>query len=279
MAVGAGLAENKYREGLLRLAGMPRCDVATLTEQRLPDGQHVLVDAAVRGMAVEAVHHCGRVQPQERTALFGMASIADLIDSRRSQLLGIRTAMRIVAIGAHHQTFAHRHMRWRCTRRNAMEFSLAGPPVSPRLALWRECCGAQARVQCAGAARSQSRTFPPCRFPKKACSTRRASSAVDRLEAGESVHRDRRLVCSTWSGPAGRAVARKAGEMLNKRLVLELGGGADPDLAPGGCRPSSACRISVHQGPPCELRPAGCIAAKRSIVVEQDRLEFRAPVR
>lgn len=79
-----------------------------------------------------------------------------------------------------------------------------------------------------------------------------------------------RAVTLTGSGPAGRAVARKAGEML-KKTVLELGGSdaylvlddADIEFAAAAC---AAGRL-INSG-------QSCIAAKRFIVVESQRSRF-----
>jgi succinate-semialdehyde dehydrogenase / glutarate-semialdehyde dehydrogenase len=79
-----------------------------------------------------------------------------------------------------------------------------------------------------------------------------------------------RAVTLTGSGPAGRAVARKAGEML-KKTVLELGGSdaylvmedADLELAASVC--TKGRLVNCGQS---------CIAAKRFIVVEPVRREF-----
>jgi succinate-semialdehyde dehydrogenase/glutarate-semialdehyde dehydrogenase len=79
-----------------------------------------------------------------------------------------------------------------------------------------------------------------------------------------------RAVTLTGSGAAGRAVARKAGEML-KKTVLELGGSdayivledADLELAASVCTKGRL----VNGG-------QSCIAAKRFIVVESVRGEF-----
>jgi succinate-semialdehyde dehydrogenase/glutarate-semialdehyde dehydrogenase len=79
-----------------------------------------------------------------------------------------------------------------------------------------------------------------------------------------------RAVTLTGSGPAGRAVARKAGEML-KKTVLELGGSdpyliledADLELATAVC----ARGRLINSG-------QSCIAAKRFLAVEKIRRPF-----
>lgn len=79
-----------------------------------------------------------------------------------------------------------------------------------------------------------------------------------------------RAVTLTGSTPAGRAVAKKAGEMI-KKTVLELGGSdayvilddADMQLAVNTCVSSRL----INSG-------QSCIAAKRFIVTEKNREEF-----
>src|SRR6202043_470732 len=87
-----------------------------------------------------------------------------------------------------------------------------------------------------------------------------SSSAIDAIIAHPLV----RAVTLTGSGPAGRAVAKKAGEML-KKSVLELGGSdaylvlEDADIA-FAARACAAGRL-INSG-------QSCIAAKRFVVVE-----------
>ncbi|RMI03532.1 MAG: NAD-dependent succinate-semialdehyde dehydrogenase, partial [Calditrichaeota bacterium] len=79
-----------------------------------------------------------------------------------------------------------------------------------------------------------------------------------------------KAVTLTGSTPAGRAVARKAGEML-KKTVLELGG-SDPYLILEDADLSATVATCVAS----RLINSGqsCIAAKRFIVVEAIREEF-----
>ena len=76
----------------------------------------------------------------------------------------------------------------------------------------------------------------------------------------------------TGSGPAGRAVARKAGELL-KKTVLELGG-SDPYLVLEDADLELAATVCARG----RLINAGqsCIAAKRFIVVDKVRSRFEA---
>jgi succinate-semialdehyde dehydrogenase/glutarate-semialdehyde dehydrogenase len=79
-----------------------------------------------------------------------------------------------------------------------------------------------------------------------------------------------RAATLTGSGPAGRAIARKAGEML-KKTVLELGG-SDPYLILEDADLQLAATVSAKG----RLINSGqsCIAAKRFIAVEKIRRPF-----
>src|SRR5207249_9857318 len=79
-----------------------------------------------------------------------------------------------------------------------------------------------------------------------------------------------RAVTLTGSGPAGRAVASKAGAML-KKSVLELGG-SDPYLVLEDADLEQAAAVSARG----RLLNMGqsCIAAKRFIVVDKVRSRF-----
>lgn len=92
------------------------------------------------------------------------------------------------------------------------------------------------------------------------------ASQVDAVIAHPQVS----AVTLTGSSAAGRAVARKAGEML-KKTVLELGG-SDPYLVLEDADPDFAATVCVKG----RLINAGqsCIAAKRFIVVDAVRREF-----
>ena len=93
-----------------------------------------------------------------------------------------------------------------------------------------------------------------------------ASSAVDAVIEHPLV----RAVTLTGSGPAGRAVARKAGELL-KKTVLELGG-SDPYLVLEDADLEQAADVCTK----ARLVNSGqsCIAGKRFIVVARVRARF-----
>ncbi len=94
------------------------------------------------------------------------------------------------------------------------------------------------------------------------------SSGVESVIADPRV----RAVTLTGSGLAGRAVARKAGELL-KKTVLELGG-SDPYLVLADADPERAATVCARG----RLVNSGqsCIAAKRFIVVDAVRRDFEA---
>jgi succinate-semialdehyde dehydrogenase/glutarate-semialdehyde dehydrogenase len=88
--------------------------------------------------------------------------------------------------------------------------------------------------------------------------------------AGVIEHPAVRAVTLTGSGPAGSAVARKAGELL-KKTVLELGG-SDPYIVLADADVDQAAAICAR----ARLVNSGqsCIAGKRFIVVEPVRRAF-----
>jgi succinate-semialdehyde dehydrogenase/glutarate-semialdehyde dehydrogenase len=104
--------------------------------------------------------------------------------------------------------------------------------------------------------------FPPDLFR----SLMIGSGAVERVIENPLV----RAVTLTGSAAAGRAVARKAGELL-KKTVLELGG-SDPYVILADADPEFAATLCTK----ARLINAGqsCIAAKRFIVVGDIRREF-----
>ncbi len=104
-------------------------------------------------------------------------------------------------------------------------------------------------------------------FPKNVFSTLLVGSGqVSAIIANPLV----KAVTLTGSVPAGRAVARKAGEML-KKTVMELGG-SDPYLILDDADLTEAVAACVTS----RLMNSGqsCIAAKRFVVVESQRDQF-----
>ncbi len=118
-----------------------------------------------------------------------------------------------------------------------------------------------------GAALAIEQVFKQAGFPENLFRTLMiGSKEVDAVIAHPRVA----AVTLTGSTGAGRAVARKAGEML-KKTVLELGG-SDPYLILGDADLDLAAKVSakgrmVNGG-------QSCIAAKRFIVVESVRKDF-----
>jgi succinate-semialdehyde dehydrogenase/glutarate-semialdehyde dehydrogenase len=106
-------------------------------------------------------------------------------------------------------------------------------------------------------------------FPKDVFRTLMIGS---RAVEGVIEHPKIRAVTLTGSEPAGRAVARKSGELL-KKTVLELGG-SDAYLILGDADVDKAAEIATK----ARLVNSGqsCIAGKRFIVVESLRERFEA---
>ena len=87
-------------------------EAVTLEAQsRTREFQRVLVDGAVRIMAVQTVLAHRRMLEQERTALFRMALVAGLVDRIGLEQRAGQGAMRIVAVVATHLSFRQRQMR------------------------------------------------------------------------------------------------------------------------------------------------------------------------
>jgi hypothetical protein len=74
--------------------------------------ERILVDGTMRIVAAQAVlaHRC--VLEQKRSALFGMAFVAIVVDGIFPQERLGSAAMRVVAIRADHFALTHRHVRW-----------------------------------------------------------------------------------------------------------------------------------------------------------------------
>jgi succinate-semialdehyde dehydrogenase/glutarate-semialdehyde dehydrogenase len=120
-----------------------------------------------------------------------------------------------------------------------------------------------------GCALAIERVFAEAGFPENAFRTVLVGGP---RVPGMIEHRHVKAVTLTGSTPAGRFVARKAGEML-KKTVLELGG-SDPYVVLEDADLEEAASVCAAS----RLINAGqsCIAAKRFIVVESVREKFEA---
>ena len=111
VAIQAAAVDSKSRHRIARIGRMEICCImAALTQPRPRDHQQVLVDRAVRIMAVQAALHDRWMLKQIRTALLGMALEADLVDGGFLQQMFAVAPMRTVAVGAHHFAFRQRHV-------------------------------------------------------------------------------------------------------------------------------------------------------------------------
>src|SRR5208282_5155024 len=111
MTIGARMSEHEHAARASRRSRMKCADVALLAEPRRRDFQQKPVGRAVWIMTIAAVLQDRRMGPQKRPALLRMTGVTDLVNRRLHQLILIRAAMRVVAVGADHQSFAQRHVR------------------------------------------------------------------------------------------------------------------------------------------------------------------------
>jgi hypothetical protein len=85
--------------------------VALLTQVRTrPDEQLVMV-GTMRLMTVETTLANRRVFPEERSPLFGVTRVANLVHGIEVQKSAGRLAVRAVAVDAGHLSFGQRHVR------------------------------------------------------------------------------------------------------------------------------------------------------------------------
>ena len=85
--------------------------VALLTQVRPCPNEQLVVVRTMRLMTVETTFADGRVFPEERPPLFGVAGVADFVDGVRVQERASRRAVRVVAVDARHFAFGQRHVR------------------------------------------------------------------------------------------------------------------------------------------------------------------------
>ena len=107
-ALGAAARQTLRRVGDGRMA---RALVTGLAQKRCAHLEQSRLHRTVRLVAAGAVLGHRLVFPEKRPAVFGVAAGAGFIDGVLHQLGGRRRAMRRMAGGARHLSFAHRMMR------------------------------------------------------------------------------------------------------------------------------------------------------------------------
>ena len=98
----------------------------------------------MRLVAIGAVFHHRRMLPQERTAPFGVATQAVLVDRGLSQLAGVGRSVRIVTARARYLAFAVRHVRGALQLRSPHLVTLQ---TQFRLRLLQAPCVGQRRIE------------------------------------------------------------------------------------------------------------------------------------
>ena len=85
--------------------------VAFLTKVGARPHEQLFMVGTMRLMTVDAIFADGRVFPEERPPLFGVAGVADVVDGIGVQQGTGRRAVRVVAVDAGHLAFGQRHVR------------------------------------------------------------------------------------------------------------------------------------------------------------------------
>jgi hypothetical protein len=85
--------------------------VALLTQIGTRPDEELVVVGTMRLMTVETTLADGRVFPEERSPLFGVTRVANLVHGIEVQKSAGRLAVRAVAVDAGHLSFGQRHVR------------------------------------------------------------------------------------------------------------------------------------------------------------------------
>lgn len=85
--------------------------VALLTQIRTRPDEELVVVGAMRLMTIETAFPDRRVFPKERSPLFGVARVANVVDGVRVQQSAGRRAVRVMAVDARDLSFGQRHVR------------------------------------------------------------------------------------------------------------------------------------------------------------------------
>ena len=85
--------------------------VALLTQVRTRPNEQLVMVGTMRLMTVETTFANRRVFPEERSPLFGVTRVANLVHGIEVQKRAGRRAVRVVAVDAGHLAFGQRHVR------------------------------------------------------------------------------------------------------------------------------------------------------------------------
>ncbi len=109
MTIGTAPVEEKCRIAPARIGRVPT-HMTLRTESWVGHFKQAIINRPVRLMTVGTAFENRRMLVEKRSATFGMASVAVLIDAGLFELGGIWRTMRVMAIGTGDFALSERHM-------------------------------------------------------------------------------------------------------------------------------------------------------------------------